>query len=382
MLRKLILFLLCVFVSFQIQSAAFAADEPQVSATEAVLIEAETGRIIWEKNADERRTPASMTKIMTGILALENLSPHREILISQNAVDTEDVAMGFLKGDLFEAEELEYAMMLLSDNGAAVALAEEMAGSVAAFARQMNEKAQELGMKDTNFVTANGLTAPNHYSTAKDMAKLARYAMRNDVFRNIVGTQKRGIRWLLPRNKAILAENTNELLGEYQGITGIKTGWTEAAGGCLAASAKRNGVELIAIVMNAPSVDDRFVDARKILDYGFTKVKMVKGVNKEGFRGGCWVKDGASGKVELALKTDIEYPLIGGEDKSHYRVIYEVPRVISAPLKAGEPVGKALVLYDGKEVSSVPVVAAHNVPAGASLLSLLVSLFEPLLQRM
>lgn len=379
MLRKFMFLIFCVFFFCQVQSAAAAADEPQVAATEAVLIEAETGRVIWEKNADEKRTPASMTKIMTCILALENLSPHGEIMISQNAAETEDVAMDFQKGDLFEAVELEYAMMLLSDNGAAVALAEEMAGSAAAFAGQMNEKARELGMKDTNFVTPNGLTAPGHYSTARDMAKLARYAMHNEVFRDIVGTQKRGIRWLLPKNKAMLAENTNELLGMYRGMTGIKTGWTQAAGGCLAASARRNGVELIAVVMNSDSVEERFVDARKILDYGFAKVKMERGVNKDGFKGGCWVKDGRSGKVDLALKNDIDYPLIGDENKSHYRVAYDVPKVISAPLKAGEPVGRALILYDGHEVGSVPVVAAHDVPAGTSLLSLLVSLFEPLL---
>ena len=382
---RVLRYVLFVFLAL-VCTAATVADaqlaEPKISATEAILIEASTGRVIWEKNADEHRTPASMTKMMTGILALENLTDRTEVQISANAAGTEDVPMGFVQGDLFSAGELEKGLLLLSDNGAAVALAEEMAGSVPAFAEMMNAKAEEIGMEDTHFVNPNGLTEPGHYSTARDMAKLARYAMQNKEFRDIVGTKKAMVSWLLPKNKAILAENTNELLGEYEGATGIKTGWTNAAGGCLAASARRNGIELIAVVMNAPSVDDRFTDARAMLDYGFENVKLAHGVNKDRFTASSWVKGGQAGKVDLSLISDIDFPLIGGEDKRHYKVAYQMPKVLSAPLKAGEPVGKAVLEYNGQDVGSINIIVAKNVPAGSSFLSVLVSWFEPFFQHL
>lgn len=354
--------------------------EPEISATSAILVEASTGRVIWEKNADERRSPASMTKIMTCLLALERLKPDTDIIISPEAEHTEDVYLGFAAGELFKAREVEYAMMLLSDNGAAVALAEEMGGSVPAFAAMMNDKAEEIGMMSTHFVTPNGLTAEGHYSTARDMARLARYAMQVREFREIVGTGKRNVRWELPKGKILEAGNTNKLLGVYHGMTGIKTGWTEAAGGCLAASAERGGIELIAIVMNATTPDDRFTDARKLLDYGFGNVKLVKGLSKEKFRAYAWVSGGKTGRVPLRLASDINFLLLGGEDKSRYKVTYELEKVLHAAVKEGQRAGRAVITYDGKEYGSVDIVAASPVPAGFSFYGFMISLFEPFLK--
>ena len=157
-----------------------------------------------------------------------------------------------------------------SDNGAAVVVAQNVSGSILKFADRMNEKAKELGCRRTHFSNPHGLTAKWHYSTARDMAKIAAYCMKNPDFRNLVNHQKSVIHWKSPSGRTYKSETTNELLGKYNGANGIKTGWTNAAKGCVAASAKRGKVELIAIVMKSKDHDTRFADAKKLLDYGFS----------------------------------------------------------------------------------------------------------------
>ncbi len=357
-----------------------SAEEPAITADAAILIETETGRVIWEKNAEERRFPASMTKMMTCILALENVSPRAEIFITPNAEQTEDTPLGILAGERLTADALLTGMMLCSDNGAAVAVAEHIDGGVTSFAKRMNEKAAELGMKDTHFANPNGLPNPMHYSTAHDMARLARYAMRNKAFRSIVGQQNAGIRWTFPKDKFLPVENTNKLLGHYDGITGIKTGWTNAAGGCLAASAERKGVSLIAIVMHAPTPNDRFDDARKMLDYGFRHVTMVRGITSSRTARMVWVKGGQEARTFVRPVEDINYPIIDGEDAKNYTIHCDVPSVIAAPAKDGEIVGKMTLLYKGEPVGTVNM-AADKVLPGFSIGSFFVGLFEGVINR-
>ena len=380
-LKKIAVICLCFTLLLPSWAMAEAQEEIKLSADAAILIEASTGRVIWEKNADERRYPASMTKMMTGLLTLENLSADTEVLISSGAASTEDVPMGIQAGDLLQAGELLNGLLMISDNGAAVALAEQIGGSVSSFAEMMNAKAEKLGMEDTHFVNPNGLTNPDHYSTARDMAKLARHVMQNEEFREIVGQQKQLLRWSLPKGRMLAVENTNELLGKYEGMTGIKTGWTQAAGGCLAASAKRGGLELIVVVMHAETPKDRFKDAEKLLDYGFEHTRLVRGVNKERFHGEAWVKGGSEAKVSLELAEDINYVLIDGEDKNSYKVVYESRHVLAAPIKKGQKVGAAKLLYKGKQVGEVDILASSNVRPGSDWLSWLVGVFEPLFQR-
>lgn len=161
---------------------------------------------------------------------------------------------------------------MISDNGAATAIAENTAGSLPAFADMMNQKAKDIGMTGTHFVNANGMPDENHYSTAEDMARLARYAMENRNFRSIVSTKKKQIRYIRPA-EIFTCENSNELLYTYPGATGIKTGYTRAAGGCLAASAIRDNHELIVIIMHSRDMDSRFTEAAQLLDYGFSLIK-------------------------------------------------------------------------------------------------------------
>lgn len=364
----------------QLPLAAGADGEPEITAEAAIIIEASTGRVVWEKNADKRMYPASMTKMMTGILALEQLNMRSAVTMSPEAAYTESSPLGILPGEKIRADELLTGMLMESDNGAAVALGEAMAGSVSAFAGIMNSKAEKLGMKDTHFANPNGLTNANHYSTARDMAKLARYAMKNQQFRDIVCQKESIIRWESPQAKFHKAENTNELLGEYAGMTGIKTGWTNAAGGCLAAGAKRHGVELIVIVMKTPTPKDRFKDAEKLLNYGFEHVKMVKAVSKDRVQRKVWVANGVQAAAQLYPAQDVEYPLINGEDKSKYALRYDVPRIVSAPLQAGAQTGRIEVLYDGQVVKEVPLLA-EGVNSGFSMGSWLVSIFSWLIER-
>jgi D-alanyl-D-alanine carboxypeptidase (penicillin-binding protein 5/6) len=173
-------------------------------------------------------------------------------------------------GERLLSGELMREMMMESDNGAAVVVAQNVSGSVIKFADRMNEKAKELGCRKTHFSNPHGLTAKWHYTTARDLSKIAAYCMKNPDFRKLVNHQKSVIHWVSPSNRTYKAETTNELLGSYKGANGIKTGWTNAAKGCVAASAKRGDVELIAIVLKSKDHDTRFADAKKLLDYGFS----------------------------------------------------------------------------------------------------------------
>ena len=360
-------------------SAAAAPREPKISADSAIVIEATTGRVIYEKNADVVRPPASMTKMMTCILGLENLPPNEEIRISQAAQDTDYPELDLMAGDVLSANELLMGMMLVSDNGAAVAVAQAVAGSVPAFAKMMNDKAWEIGCTNTNFVNPNGLPAANHYSTARDMALIAAYCMADWDFRDIVSTQRETIHWMTPADVTVKVENSNKLLGNYKGANGIKTGWTSAAGGCLAASAMRGEIELIAIIMHSEDVDTRFDDAKKLLDYGFARVSQIYGINVDSAARNVFVKNGEHATIEVGPEGNLTFPLLDDEYAGKLSVDYEIPRVLEAGIKTGDAVGKAILKYDGREVASVPIVARESVDKGSSVVSKIIGWTEPLI---
>ena len=368
-------------ISSPVLAAQNAAEKVlKITADSAILIEATTGRVIYEKDADRVRPPASMTKMMTCILGLENLFPDEKVRISQKAAYTEYPELELQEGDVLSASELLRGLMLVSDNGGSVAIAEAVSGNVATFSNLMNEKAREIGCTDTNFVNPHGLPNDNHYSTARDMAKIAAYCMENWDFRDIVSTQRETIHWLEPSSVTEKVENTNKLLGKYKGITGIKTGWTSAAGGCLAASAKRGDIELIAIVMHATDAQTRFNDAEILLDYGFDRVSSIYGIDKDDVEKKIFVRDGEQATLEVGLEEDLNYPLLNDEYKHNLTVTYDLPKVVDAGIKAGDVVGKAHLKYNGKIVASVPFVARENVERGFSFASKIVALSEPFIE--
>ena len=370
-------------VALAVNSFAMAADEPKILADSAILVEASTGRIIYEKNSNLEREPASMTKMLTCILALEKLNPTDEVTMNQAAVFTEDNTLSWSANDSVSARDMITAVMLVSENGGAVALANAIAGNNSDFAEMMNDKARAIGCKDSNFVNPNGLPNPNHYSTAADMARIAVYCMKNKDFREIVNTRRTSIHWIYPKEKWSELNNTNELLGKYKGADGIKTGWTNAAGGCLAASAKRGEIELIAIVMRSTNHDTRFDDAATLLNYGFERVRMVSGVDKYRTEKTVFVRGGKRATVHIRAEENLDFPLMAGEDSKLLQVTYDFPKVVDADIgiEKGKVLGEAVLRYDGKPVARVPLVARENVAKGFSLGSFFVKIAAPLLGK-
>ena len=382
----LLIFAVMLFVISTVH-AAEVLPPPQISADSAILVEMSTGRVLYEKNADTVRPPASLTKMMTCIIGLEKLTPDSEIIASENAAYAEYSTLQLQRGDVVNSYDLLTGMMLVSDNGA-VAVAENVAGSVPAFAAMMNEKAREIGCTNTNFANPNGLPNVNNYSTARDMSKIAMYCMQNSKFREIVATQKMMLYWISPTGKKELCENTNELLYKDEKspihlqynpaeITGIKTGYTNAAGGCLAASAKRGDVELIAIVLHSSTMDSRFDDAVRLLDYGFANVKMTRQVRKDRVEKMAFVRGGTSATVRIGPSDDLIFPLLANEDPKNLSVTYELPKFVDAGIRRGQVLGKAILKYKGEPVVTVPMVARESVAEGFSIWATIVALTEP-----
>lgn len=364
---------------FTLNSIAQAASEPKITADSAILVEASTGRIIYEKNSDAEREPASMTKMLTCIIALETLNPTEEVSMTRDGVFTEDNTLNWSERDSVSARDMVTAVMLVSENGGAVALAQKISGSVLNFADIMNDKAKTLGCKYSHFMNPNGLPDANHYSTASDMARIAVYCMKNPEFRKIVETKRTTIHWIYPRDKWSELNNTNELLGKYKGANGIKTGWTRAAGGCLAACAKRGDVELIAVVMRSTDHDTRFDDVKELFNYGFERVRMVSGIDKDRAAKKIFVSGGEQASIRVGIAENVNFPLIANEDSKLLKVSYELPKVVDAGngIREGKVLGEAVLRYNGKPVARVPIVARENVAKGFSLGSLLVTIVAP-----
>lgn len=348
------------------------SEEPNITADYAVLIEAATGRVIYEKNADEKAYPASTTKMLTCILAIEKGDLDKTLSVSQRAAWTEDAYVGFQQGDMLKERDLLKALMMVSDNSSAVVLAEGIGGSVEGFAKMMNDKAKEIGLTNSHFVTPNGLPDDDHYSTARDMAKIAAYGWHNEKFREFSGTEMDTIEWVSPVNKRMVVENSNKLLGTMPGVNGIKTGWTNAAGGCLAASAKRDGVQLIAVVLHSDDVNTRFTEAGKLLEYGFSKVKKMKSMNKSRTERTVLVSHGEGFKVTAHPQEDVKFPLLQGDSEKDYTIKISGSGVVEAPIEKGQRVGQATVYYKGKKLNSIPMVADKDVYKGNNVISILV----------
>ena len=364
-----------IFSVLTILNSAVYAASPDVLASSAILIEATTGRVIFEKNADEIRPPASMTKMITCILGIENLLPTTEVKISPEAAAVEYSDLHLQSGDILSADNLLQGTMLVSDNGGAVAIAQAVGGNISNFAKMMNDKAKEIGCEHTNFENPHGLTSQNHLSTARDMSKIAAYCMKNSRFRKYVGTNLGTVTITSPP-VTFDALNTNKLLGSYPGATGIKTGYTMAAGGCLSAGAKRGEVELIAVVMNSPTMDTRFDDGAKLLDYGFERVDYVKKIEIGEIEQVVFVRDGKSGVIHVEPTEDLYFPLLKDEDESLLTISYDLPKIVDAEIKRGDVIGEAILNYDGKKVASIPLVAVEDVEKGFSFGSALVAFSE------
>lgn len=361
---------ICLFVA----QSVCANPLEELSASSVILIEADTGNIVYEKNANQQLYPASTTKMMTAILAIENGRMDDAVAIGVEAAGTEGSSMNLAAGDRLILKDLLYGLMLVSGNDAATAIAMHVGGSAAAFVGHMNEKARELGATSTHFVNSSGLPDPKHYSTAHDLAKIARYAYRNPLFRDLTATPSLVVNWLAPE-KQMRLENTNELLTNYSGATGIKTGYTESAGECLVASAERDGVTLIAAVMHAED-ERRFAEAAKVLDYGFSRVKRHTAYPKEALSDTVFVRDGETHEVTAHPEADITYPLINSGDLEKFSVKIDRLPHVRAPVSKGQTIGWVRIFYEQTEVNKVALVADKEVKAGFSIIGMLITWYE------
>ena len=232
-------------------------EEPVLNSRIAVAYERKSGKVIWGKNENKRSAMASTTKIMTAIIAIENADLNQEVVISAKSAGTGGSRLGLKKNDKILLQDLLYGLMLKSGNDAAVAIAETVGGSIEGFANMMNDKAKQLGLENTHFVTPHGLDNPEHYTTAYELAKLTDYALENETFAKIVNTKTCTI---MINGYPKTISNTNELLGYVEGVNGVKTGFTNNAGRCLVTSVKRNDLEIITVVLQADTKKFRGAD--------------------------------------------------------------------------------------------------------------------------
>ena len=301
------------------------------SAKSAVLIEKQTGEIIFQKNANERLPMASTTKIMTAICAIESDMLYENVKIDDRAVGIEGSSIYLEKGESMKLIDLCYGLMLNSGNDAACAIAYAVSGSIESFVELMNLKAEELGLKDTHFDNPNGLDGKTHYTTAYELAKITQYALNNKTFAKIVSTKRTEIPNTNKKYSRYL-KNHNKLLNMYDGCTGVKTGFTRKSGRCLVSSAQKNGMELICVTLNDP---DDWNSHIGMFNYGFNNYSLFTPLKKGSYIASVPVKGMPKGYVKLFAEQDASFLLRNGDEK-RFKLKYNLPESLKAPLKYGD----------------------------------------------
>jgi serine-type D-Ala-D-Ala carboxypeptidase (penicillin-binding protein 5/6) len=357
-------------LSWLIALALGWAGAPQVQARAAVLMDAETGQVLFAKNAHQPLPPASLTKIMTAIVVLERCELDAVVKASQRAVNAKASSMHLRVGETVKVRDLLYALMLRSANDAAIALAEHTAGSVEAFAALMNEKAKSLGAKHTRFVNPHGLHDPRHLSTAYDLALITRYAMENETFRAIVKAPY----YIVERSANqddLWMVNKAKFLEQYAYAEGVKTGYTNQAGYCFAGSAYRDGRRLITVVLNSPQ---RVADTIALMEHGFNdweRMELPAGMAV----GEAQVENGVEERAPLRLAQTLRW-VAPKTQRARYRWAVQATS-LRAPVQAGDAAGWLVVYRDETPILKAPVVAAEAVaqrrafPVGLGWLALL-----------
>lgn len=351
-MKKILKTTICMIILASMLCANASAAPSDISAKSAILYCADTGDVLYEKNADKRMLIASVTKIMTAIVVIENCDLNEQVKLKPEwcAIEGSSMYLDYRKS--YTVKELLTGLLLVSGNDAATALACHMSGDERSFSAKMNEKAKELGLKNSSFRNPHGLDDPEHYSTARDLAVLASYCMENEQFREIVSSYSAKI-------KDQTYYNHNKLLVNYDGCIGLKTGYTIAAGRTLVSCAERNGMRLICVTLSAP---DDWDDHKKLLDYGFENYKLS-------------AYSGNSFKLELPIASAAEDTAIAIPENELklltlnddvVDVKLEVPRILFAGGVKGEKVGKLKVFVNGELAAEENLVYTENVPVDSS----------------
>lgn len=365
-LKRFLVFLLCMTLFPGNVLPVRAATE--ITAPSAILLEASTGQVIYEKNATERRSPASITKIMTLLLIFEALSEGKVSLQDEVVTSAHAKSMGgsqvFLEeGETQTLETMIKCIVIASGNDASVAVAEHIAGSEADFVEKMNAKAAELGMVDTHFEDCCGLTdSDGHYTTAKDVAIMSReltvkypevFTYTRIWMEDITHVTRRG-------SSTFTLSSTNKLLKWYQWTTGLKTGSTAKAKFCISATASKDGMDLIAVIMGAPDPKERFHDAEKLLNYGFSVSNLYVDENKEPLPQ-MRVEGGVEESVSLHYAEEFRYLDVTGRDLSAVEKELKLPGSVKAPVTEGETAGQAVYRIGGEEIGRIAVLYDASV---------------------
>ena len=319
-----------------------AAAAPEHSARSAILLDAMTGRVLYEHNADAKSLIASTTKIMTGLLIAEQCSEESRVEIPPQATGIEGSSLYLQAGEVLSMKELLYGMLLHSGNDAATALAIHLDGSTEAFAARMNEKARQLGLDATQFANPHGLDSEHNYSTARDLAHLAAYALEHPLFREVVSTKAVTV------GHRVL-QNHNKLLWRYDGAMGVKTGYTKAAGRILVSAAERSGRRLVAVTLNDPKDWD---DHIRLLDYGFDRFVSKSVLTADEPVAHIPVLSGSRRLLAAAAKETVACPVAEGETVI---VRLHLPKFVFAPIEEGTYAGQAEILIGGTVLASVPL---------------------------
>lgn len=346
-----------------------SASPPSLSAQSAILMEADSGNTVWEKNAHTRLPMASTTKIMTALVALELAAPNTVIAVDGRAVGTEGSSVYLCEGEELTLEELLYALMLESANDAAVAIAIGICGGEEAFVDEMNRKATSLGLSDTHFANPHGLDTEAHYTTAYELAVIARAALENPLLKTIVSTRKTTIPHQGTDGVRLLV-NHNKMLRQYKGCIGVKTGYTQKSGRCLVSAAERDGVVMIAVTIDSP---DDWNDHTKLLDYGFANYRRVA-LCPADYQFCLPVVGGKEPYVVLGVEQEASVTLPAAVGVIEQTI--ECPRHAFAPVKAGDICGHMKFWCDTNNdgvkelIGDVPLVAKYDTQKYSTRLTL------------
>jgi D-alanyl-D-alanine carboxypeptidase (penicillin-binding protein 5/6) len=344
------------------------AEDPKVNLAEnaksAILIERDTGTILYDKNSNEKLPPASMTKIMTMILIMEaidngSLTLEEKIRTSEYAASMGGSQIFLETGEEMTAEEMLKGIAIASGNDASVAMAERIAGSEENFVKMMNDKAKVLGLEDTNFVNPTGLPAENHYSTAHDMALMAKELLKYDLITKFTSVYEDYLRQ--DTDKKFWLVNTNRLVKFYPGVDGLKTGYTSEAKYCLTATAKKDNMRVIAVVMGASTPKDRNAQVTKMLDYAFSQYKTHPMLERSAVVSKVKISKGSSKFVDVVTSESISVLTKKGESVDDVTQEIILKENVKAPIKKGDELGQLVLKKGDKVIVDSPIVAADNV---------------------
>lgn len=364
--RRIKVFTILLIVFILGFSSTSKADEPfKLEAKSAILIDAHTGEILFEKNIHEKTPPASITKIMLLLIAMEDLDRNKisladEVYISSNSSRMGGTQVYLEEGETQNVDDLLKAICIRSANDAAVALAEHLSGSIDVFVQRMNERAKELGMNNTLFKNATGLPDDEHVTTAYDVGLMSKELLKHPRIHDWLTVYMTDIKVGKNKDKIQTLVNTNKLIRQYQGINGIKTGHISDAGHCLAASAKRGNTTLISVILGGPTSNSRFEESKKLLDYGFANYDSIPICKKNDLIKTIYVTKGKIDKVNIIAESDYSILIKKGANKDIEKEI-NIPNSINAPIIKGEKIGEIVIKNKGQEIGRVGLVAEKEI---------------------